>query len=532
MTWERKASFSGGRRHTGRPRAPSRPAAFSLPELMIALVILGLGLLIIAAALPVGLVYTRDSADFATGDAVADYAGDVFGQSVRTARLAFRQQPDGTLVRLDDIFRPRNADGTLRRFAPPQVPFPPSQDVSVEWEPLIKVRPLIGQNLDPLVNPPAYAGDGCEQLIGRWLDEIGVQIPPAGEFDPSNAMGTFAWQSLVNEPALSARARVYPPVSQPFRFSPINTSDSGAQFCVGNNSWLRRNTAGALESTAEAAKLLERRFMTIQFYRRVQYFQVGLNPGLHDGDEQPGDPLLYEVITVVCRRPSDGHWFAVQDDQGTRAFQWPNVLAGGAGNSPSPVRAFPTPWLVVFTKLPDIVGAVPAPQGEPWDWRRPIDGRYSGNLVFECSRAVGNLLPAGSIFVPARNDEAPSLLLEPNSTSGGNPATDLSAWMARRVAGFVPHSPTMLPVFEVIERIEPENLGSNEPTRLIVRNPGVFPWVSPNPRWSNDEERARQWPVWIIPPAARVEGANNVVFERRPSVVAFSRKFVRLTEIP
>jgi hypothetical protein len=90
----------------------------------------------------------------------------------------------------------------------------------------------------------------------------------------------------------------------------------------------------------------------------------------------------------------------------------------------------------------------------------------------------------------------------------------------------------MLPIFEVVERIEPEDPGSNEPTRLIVRNPGVFPWVH-TAMSGGDDERAKQWPVWIIPPAARVEGPRNTpVYERRPSVVAVSRKFVRLTEIP
>ncbi|HRT42642.1 MAG TPA: prepilin-type N-terminal cleavage/methylation domain-containing protein, partial [Phycisphaerae bacterium] len=96
----------------------ARKTAFSLAEMMIALVILGFGLLVIGAALPVGLQYERDMIDRATGQAAAEYALDVIEQRIRLVRDPY-DETLGKPSNYADIFQPRYGEVTsLRELAP------------------------------------------------------------------------------------------------------------------------------------------------------------------------------------------------------------------------------------------------------------------------------------------------------------------------------------------------------------------------------------------------------------------------------
>jgi hypothetical protein len=106
------------------------------------------------------------------------------------------------------------------------------------------------------------------------------------------------------------------------------------------------------------------------------------------------------------------------------------------------------------------------------------------------------------MFVPAVNDHLPS----------NNP-------LLRR-AGFVPHAPDALPIYEVVER--PDD------TTVIVKNNGFYPWVAGG-------LNAQAWPVWVIPPAFREREPPNMggqpVYERRSPILAVARRYIRLREI-
>lgn len=518
-------------------------AAFSLPELMIALGILGLGLLIIAAALPVGLVYNRESIDRNTGDVAADYAAGLLEQSLRTSRKFVRWDTttNGPLLptdrRLDPIFRPRSLfDSTGNGYPEDALPTADQSDVfpfRQHYEPIVKVRPLIMMNVDTDVAPSNNAvsePDDGEELIADWLQWVhnGLDLDRR-EVDFRFGDTQFGFSpALWWFPAMPVQARVFPAIpptvlpgeSRTLRFTPENPPPFDVP--------LRSDDTWAAARTGELVKLRQQRFSWVAFYRRVGYDVP--DPTAPGGGEYASanavrtDPLLYEIITLVCRRPSDAHVFVRQDRSNSLTARIanprplpPNVL-GMAGSGEH--RLAPVPWLVTFTELPQYSpnGALPpsAMSGgyvaDPDRLANPNAPRPA-NLVFKCSAGVSELLPVGSIFIPAVNDHFPNRGAIVAPVGLGAQANQT------RAAGFVPHSPTALPIFRVKERPDDQT--------VIVENEGLYPWVNPSISPANQPEH---WPVWVIPPAATLEG-NNTVFENRSSVVGVARRFVRLPEI-
>ncbi|MGE0480517.1 MAG: prepilin-type N-terminal cleavage/methylation domain-containing protein [Phycisphaerae bacterium] len=543
MTTTAARASGGGRR--------ALRAAFSLPELMIALGILGLGLLIIAAALPVGLVYNRESIDRNTGDVAADYAAGLIEQSLRTSRKFVRWDTSlnrlllPTDRRLDPIFRPRsvfNPTGDPSLGPPYPEDQSPTADASdvfpfrQHYEPIVKVRPLIMMNMDTDVAPSNNAvsePDDGEELIADWLQwvyngldldrrEVDFRFGDSGfGFSPE---GPALWWF----PAMPVQARVFPAIpptvlpgeSRTLRFTPENPPPL--------YSALRSDDPWAAARTGELVKLRQQRFSWVAFYRRVAYDVP--DPTAPAGGEYASanavrtDPLSYEVITLVCRRPSEAHVFVRQDRSNSLTARIanprplpPNVL-GMAGSGEH--RLAPVPWLVTFTQLPQYSpgGALPPSAmaggyvADPDRLANPNAPRPA-NLVFKCSPGVSEILPVGSIFIPAVNDHFPNRGAIVATVGLGTQANQT------RAAGFVPHSPTALPIFRVKERPDDQT--------VIVENEGLYPWVNPTISPANQPEH---WPVWVIPPAATLEGSTTV-FENRSSVVGVSRRFVRLPEI-
>jgi len=463
---------------------PAR-SAFSLAELMIAIVILGLGLLFIAAALPVGLSYTRDTLDLAAGEAASEYALDTVEQSLRTSGSLVYTAAGGTEYRLDNLFHPRDNTGNLE----------PGH------EPLIKVRPLIASNVDatPGVSPTREFGDLGEELIRMWL---GASID-LSEVD----YGPASLRSLFQNPVLASVARVYPPVSPiaPFRQYDFFNDLPNYRMYLTRNAALPTGVA-----PPERGKALDRRVVWTAFYRRVSY-DPGPDLTLGNADDA-SDPLLYEVIVVVVRRPSVNHRFPRQDARSP--LNIPRAVSAdplGIGLD----RLAPTPWLVTFDV--SVAAGVALPLlNEPADYVTilgPPDDRVlqpppptgffieRPTLTFRCTLppsgqvGLGALLPVGSIFIPAVN------------------------WWNGRGPGFVPHAPDALPIYEVVDR--PDD------TTVIVKNNGFYPWVN-----VLGGQTAAHWPVWVIPPAFRErDSTGQPVFERRSPILAVARRYIRLREI-
>lgn len=372
-------------------RAGGPRAAFSLAELMIAFAILAMGLLVVGAALPIGVRYTQESANLATGEAAAAYALDFLQQNVRLVRTLQNQRNDR--VRVPVVFQPRDDDGV---FDP-------------DYEPFIKVRPLFVQNVRAGGVGPGNYGDALAADRAEWvirntvLPALGVSSDETKECD---------WEGWLR-PALPCVEAVYPPVAPQEVFLP-------AHFLPPPPSapYARRPV-----TDAEAREVLGRLVVWTAFYRRVSY-------------ASGSDPNLYELIVVVSRRPTATHRFPLQDESGKQAgaraeLEVQPYAASAQVQYGRVDTVVPVPWLVAFDELP-----IPPYEGTGNGRVLPATFVAPGTLLFTASASVGALLPRGSVFIPAANDSAPD-----RPSSG-------------QKAGFVPAAPDALPIYRVVSRTQ------------------------------------------------------------------------------
>lgn len=467
-----------------------RNGGFSLAELMIALALLGMGLLVIAAALPAGARYTRDSVDLATGAAAAEYALDLIEQSVYLR---------DTVVDANDtvlgarplrwppvLFQPRvRADDPNRGLR--------AGEADPDCEPVIKVRPLFVQNIirtpGPLYGQELYQPGAddyrivifTERAVANWVgltegltEDLLEYDLPNGHAPPSLPAGPWL------QPALPSVSLVYPPISADDQFYPEGFWDSQAP-----NWKYRGRPVNTPRAGSEARRALERRVTWTAFYRRVEY-----GPG--------SDPTLYEFIVVAVRLPSDRHRFPVQDP----------TSAGSASFSTATKSAYlgvdtlaPIPWLVTFdAQHPN---ALPWPDNGFDEHGQPrFYGSPPATLSFHCTRDYSPLFPVGSVFIPARND--------------------------RLKTHFGPLTRTGWPIYEVVSR--------PDETTVVVKYNGYFPAYGEanNPStWMRAP--AAQWPVWVIPPASEdVVGSGSSarpVFSNKSPILAVARRYIRLPNL-
>jgi hypothetical protein len=324
------------------------------------------------------------------------------------------------------------------------------------WEPVVKVRPMATLNIF-MHDGPEYGEEipiadtrwrRPEQMIGRAVGALSVSHITM-EYDDQ--------QKLL--PALSSLSLVYPPVSvaSPFggpsaEYLPDDFFDS-----LSAPPWIAE--------PKDIRKAIERRMVWTGFYRRVSY---GAN----------SDPALYELIVVVSRRPSERHRFPLQDAS-TGFYTGDATLA-------------PVPWLVTFSSVARPLGGFDRDN-------YPVDEDFKP-LWFNCIEDINDMLPVGSIIIPARNDEAPDAL-------GGT------------TVGFGPPAPAALPIYRVIERPSRR--------RVVVEYNGFYPMTS-----NGQTPIGGDWPVWIIPPAFAEVDYNGPVYEQESTIVTVARRYVRLHEVP
>jgi prepilin-type N-terminal cleavage/methylation domain-containing protein len=461
--------------------------AFSLAEMMIALAILAIGLLVIGAALPIGVRYTRDSVNIATGQAAAEHALDLIEQNVclRRTILDPNSVPPRPVICEPGLFVPRQSDPADPSY--PQL----AGEFIPDYEPVIKVRPLFTRS----IGAPASGGvwtqdtgfDGVrvESLVRFALlgNDTGIS---AQEHDPPGQMFVLngAWMSW----AIPSVATVYPPVTPDW--SPAGTTQYLPDYFLAND--VNKYTVWGVGQ--ETRKVQDSLISWTAFYRRVSYD----DPNTPTIDE--GDPTLYEFIAVAVRRPSLKHRFPLQ-----------NAADGGMSTFGAPTEATlaPVPWLVTF----DLNARLPAPPNGFNDNGVPLDGdnfpmplgQTPATITFSCTWAVSGLFPVGSIFIPARNDVAPS---HPD-LFGAVPIN------------FGPPAPTTLPIYEVVQR-------PND-TTVVVRYNGYYPRQGTGTTATPAPE---QWPVWVIPPAFEELSGGYPVFPDRSPILAVARRYVRLRELP
>ena len=501
--------------------------AFSLAELMIALVILGLGLLFIAAALPVGLEYTRQTVALETAEAAGESALNQLELNLRTSIRLYDWNIAATTPkrhRLDSIHRPRE-------MIPGVPPNPNRYRLRPTYEPVIKVRPLALGNIgmaQVLGGEPqrgAELVDNAEVAISQYLTSVwGMSLPLnllRNEFEfPYDNTGIFNdLVSLVQNPVLSGLARVYPPVEPVTTFTVANFFDA-----INNDGYpkydarFRNPPLGDLDSLyRERQKAVERRVAWTAFYRRLSYKgSAGPDGVWYSNDDVAEDPLLYELIVVITQRTSLNHRFPRQDLLSVaRPFEQPAAVAP---TTTIPLvgtdRLAPTPWLVTFDTGTPLPPTPPLIHGTDYirinqdtaNEERVLLNTFNDppSFTFKCKQQVGYLLPVGSIFIPAINDQryVPPPMGIPQQV------------------GFVPSAPDALPIYEVVER--------PDETTVIVKNNGFYPWLNP----SSGGLSAASWPVWVIPPAfVERDGSGQPIYERGSSILQIVRRTVTLREI-
>lgn len=489
---ERRQARERNRPGAGPPRAGGgRRRAFSLAELMIALAVLGMGLLIISAALPAGVKYTKETVDTATAQAAAEYAFQIIEQ-----RLCLRDSivdplgsiPNTNIVAHPCVFEPR---------------FPPNDphagQTRRDYEPVFKVRPLFTQQIsaDPAGNygsheayfNETYLGQSVwpEELIERWFvnNTIGHQVPATSEYDRFDHWGS----GPALRPAICAAELVYPPITADALHVPDNYLQN----------WASMYQAGPmLEPGAghETLKALDRHFTWTALYRRVSY-------------AAGSDPSLYEFIVVVTRRPSPTHRYARQDS--ANAGMNTGAARGPAGYRPGGDNGAPSAWLVQFRSWS--TDYFLAGTHYTNDTNRILLTAPPPTISFRAGPEVGQLLPPGSIIIPALND------LQPDDSLYNGPHS-----------GFIPNAPDALPIYEVIERVyDDPTLGGSGEYDIVVKNNGFYPWVNP----IGDR---RYWPAWIIPPAIEEvvgSGASATpVFSDKSPILAVARRVIHLQRVP
>jgi len=446
-----------------------------MAELMIALIILGFGLLVIGAALPVGLTYTRKTVERSTGEAAAAHALDVIEQQVRLCRDVLDDQWDdwgglpGTLRYRADLFCPRDPNTGE-----------PAMDGARMYEPRIKVRPLLPVPIDPS-NPDASYQPGTpgayhdlEKSIKNWLSQYGG----SGNYEERKEWDAFTANSNWAAPSIPSILAVYPPIS-------ISVVQNNVAFAA--DEFFADAYKRVQVPPGACRQALDRRVSWVAFYRRVSY-------------AQDSDPRLYEFVTVAVRMSAQRRGF-LRPSGGSVPTMEPGPTLGSSLETVSPV-----PWLVTFTQLPLLI------QGTDYgaEDNRPLNPGFvdPATLTFYASPLVARVLPPGSIFIPAVNDSAPSAV--PGNT---------------QYAGFVPHAPETLPIYEVLER---KQVGDNA-FQIVVKNNGFYPWVAQG-------APATAWPVWVIPPAFTgefdLDADSYPVFEDRSPILAVARRIIWLPEVP
>jgi prepilin-type N-terminal cleavage/methylation domain-containing protein len=497
--------------------SPRGRSAFSLAELMIALVILGLGLLFIAAALPVGLEYTRETVDLENAEAAGEYALDQLETNLRTSIRLYDwgiADPAGANVLrlLDNIHRPRDQDLTST---------PPRYPLNKTYEPVFKVRPVAMGNVRMGSVPSGQTReivDDVEATISAYIRALNGATPVA-PLEVDIAMSAHTGLSLGENPVLPGLARVYPPTEPVTTLSVQNFFNDNVAYKTYQ---MRLGLYGALSATQqqnEWEKALDRRLSWTVFYRRIHYPEPGPDNvfGTADDNLKQAVELQYEIIIVVAQRPSVNHRFPRQrlrlSGNNLTEFERPAAWSPNAPAPDDPLvgsdRLAPTPWLVVFDRsnpsalpLLNTSGLYDTTPGG--NRTLYFSFRDPPTLTFRCTQEVGKLLAEGSILIPAFNDLH---------------YLDLAQGLDTRVSGFVPHAPTTLPIYEVVER--PDD------TTIVVRNNGFYPWVA-----SGNPSDTQAWPVWVIPPAfAERDSTGQPIYERSSPILKVIRRTVTLHEI-
>ncbi len=346
------------RRIAGRQRRAGKcqPRAFSMAELMVAVVILGLGLLMAATVFPVAWTRARDLAEATNSQTATASATQNIKSLVSVSAVDLINPSNGTITQLlGDIFV--TAGSTIVNAGPP---YP---EIDKQVHPLFVenwlIDGVVGSNNEPVASEIQLEGtelpDSCstaiciDQSLQGWF----LTNPPLPNPVPIVSLGT----------------RLVPPMTRwPGTDAPDEEKDA----------WKERFSS--------------RRFAWTAFHKlESDIFTL-------DVDQS----RLFTFYFVTLRRTQATHRFPRQDDYDTML----NTIAPRA-LGPAEDMAFAVPWLVNLTIFGtwDVNGdPLLDNAGNPISTGLPAEAIANPNLTDE-SRLTAQMLAPGSYLIDRINGE-------------------------------------------------------------------------------------------------------------------------------
>lgn len=286
---------------------PARHPAFSLIELMLAMTILGLGLVMVATMFPVAWTRARNLAEYTTQENVTQSAEVMMQQMTRVDDDSDNLADTKGSFAGDIIYHPATGLALNTIFlaeANPRVHAMYLENVTVDASPTY--RRFVPNRSDASADNDYYA---------PWLQEA-MDQPPQLHLPGVSFLPPEFYRSAFGTSQVSFNQRVYPPLPR----REYATVDPAGEFIATDAAW-----EDALDNTRYAWAVLHR------LRRDPIAHEDWVNLGAEYYKEEAGTPREFDVYYVTLRRSRPTLRYAVQDHDPAKI---PYPIAKEAGDTP------------------------------------------------------------------------------------------------------------------------------------------------------------------------------------------------------
>ncbi len=387
------------------PRIRHR-AGFSLLELMIAIVILGLGLVMVGTMFPIAWDRARELNEQSISQTVLGVAHDQFTNSVQVAGGSAQTGFTSAHLAGDLLFDPLFNNGAGANIAPAD-----QRVHALNMENMLvgSQTPFVGENTWRLERQPPISLDPDGQDF--WWDEVFIPYPSAQDF----INNTF------HTPRILLHQRVYPPMRarNGTNFMTVPDPAWGTQLATRNFCWsvlYRIHDFGAPEGAIAAnGNIIGTPTETAPPWSGSPEWSTGPE-ATAIGREAFHRPRSVDVYYVSLRRPSPTNrymqqaWMAPAEVPNPYAFDRPPHLYDVAPAGFAQDLMFPVPWRVQL-EFPNNLAMANTTTGIPTEVAVPacqaptICDDDSDSLGDDIGRMLVGMFPSGSRFVDEVNGQ-------------------------------------------------------------------------------------------------------------------------------
>ncbi len=371
----------------GRPmRSGSRRAALSLAEMMIAIVILGLGLIMVATLFPVSWTRARELAEYTV-------QSNVTNQAAMLVQAAGRVDILRSPVTHEEVDTPgfKGDQAHFRYGAPP--------GLEGDLPPNARVHALNLQNIT--VDDRAFVAEDPHQLDPADPVEYGVYQNAVDDFRDRYDVSYF-------RPLLGFHERVYPPLRP--RLDELDLETPGR-----DDAW--------------DAQMESRRYVFAVFHRlNDDYVYNVIEDALNNGriGNLMGLTRDFTMYYVTLRRPRPTQRFARQDPAETPNRNELNKPVQPKALPPSQDVMFPVAWRVqIALPDPDTIQPALSATGIPTELAVNIDP-FTGytESLWDNDATIVEMFRSGAAFIDEKSGQV--FRIEKRRLAGDN---DQQAWI-------------------------------------------------------------------------------------------------------